>query len=107
MTDKPPSLFALVEDPQIPPGTIEIHYPDGRRDQLIGSDLGACAVNLAVAMRAHQKGYFKNRSKENLIASKNAESRFDKFAEQFLELLAHEQAVKETAARADQAEGAA
>lgn len=38
------------------------------------------ALSLGVAMRAKQKIYFKDRSRENLIASKEAECVFDRAA---------------------------
>lgn len=38
------------------------------------------ALRLGVDMREKQKAYFKDRSKENLVASKQAESSFDRAA---------------------------
>jgi len=38
------------------------------------------ALRLGIDMREKQKAYFKDRSKENLIASKQAESAFDRAA---------------------------
>lgn len=38
------------------------------------------ALKLAVAMREAQRRYFQNRTRENLIASKDAEKAFDRAA---------------------------
>ncbi|MDB5244025.1 MAG: hypothetical protein JWP57_4651 [Spirosoma sp.] len=43
-------------------------------------------VRLGVEMRECQNRYFANRSKENLIASKVAESKFDKAAKAVFEV---------------------
>lgn len=53
--------------------------------ETVPASLEAEAMKLGVAMRECQRTYFLTRKKEDLIASKQAESKFDAAAKQLLE----------------------